>query len=505
MKSIDRDVLIIGSGFGAAAPALRMSRAGFDVTVLEKGPHLGPFDFKQTQDPKYLLRYVHGLSGDNVAFTYAEGLGGGSGFYEMVSLRAPSLAFEQVDDSGRPLWPEGVDREAFDPYYELAEEKLLVQQLDWERIPKTGLVFALLMKNLGYSCDRCRYAVSGCVGSGYCVTGCVYGAKQSLHMNYLPEAEDAGASVLTGVEALEIRPSGGPHRWGDSGKLSRVPFRYEVACRRSDGSTALFRARVLILAAGTVGTAALLLRSRKNLPSLSDQVGRNISFNGSIKVAGLLPDDLPEGDMFSGISHPGVISYEFLESHGITIAPVKPLPLQAVAAARLRLEGDGRSPTHWGEPNVELMKSFRRRVIALLALGLTPPTAELVLHKGKVLPRLELTDGIRSYYRSTRELLHSILSRNGCRLLEAQFLDGDGAPHEDLFFSTAHQVGSCRMAGSAEHGAVDAQGRVFGYPGLYVSDGAAVPGSLAVNSSLTILANAERIAAGLVARYQPGG
>ena len=66
-------------------------------------------------------------------------------------------------------------------------------------------------------------------------------------------------------------------------------------------------------------------------------------------------------------------------------------------------------------------------------------------------------------------------------------------------------VGSCRMAGSAAHGAVDAQGRVFGYPGLCVSDGAAVPGSLAVNSSLTILANAERIAAGLVARYQPGG
>jgi len=47
---------------------------------------------------------------------------------------------------------------------------------------------------------------------------------------------------------------------------------------------------------------------------------------------------------------------------------------------------------------------------------------------------------------------------------------------------------------------VDEHGEVFGYPGLFVSDGAAVPTSLAVNTSLTILANAERVAAGIVAR-----
>jgi cholesterol oxidase len=43
---------------------------------------------------------------------------------------------------------------------------------------------------------------------------------------------------------------------------------------------------------------------------------------------------------------------------------------------------------------------------------------------------------------------------------------------------------------------------VFDYPGVYVSDGAAIPSALAVNTSLTILANAERIAAGLIERYR---
>src|SRR5262245_15475912 len=171
--SIKTDVLIIGTGFGAAAPALRLARAGFRVTMIEKGPRIDPFrDFRQTSDPQYLLKYLKGMSGDHVAVTYAEALGGGSGFYEMVSLRAPSLAFDQVDAQGRRLWPDGVDRRTLDPYYDLAEEMLHVTQIPEDKIPKTGQVFALMMKNLGYSADRARYAERGCVGSGFCLTGC---------------------------------------------------------------------------------------------------------------------------------------------------------------------------------------------------------------------------------------------------------------------------------------------------------------------------------------------
>lgn len=104
-------MLVVGSGFGAAAPAMRLAEAGFGVMVVEKGPDLDPArDFRQTQDPPYLLRYLKGLSGDHLGFGYVEALGGGSGFYEMISLRALSAAFRQVDASGHPLWPAGLDR-----------------------------------------------------------------------------------------------------------------------------------------------------------------------------------------------------------------------------------------------------------------------------------------------------------------------------------------------------------------------------------------------------------
>jgi choline dehydrogenase-like flavoprotein len=505
MQTLETDVLIVGSGFGAAAPAKRLAEAGFRVTVIEKGPRLDPGrDFRQTQDPKYLLKYIKGIAGERLHLTYAEALGGGSGFYEMVSLRAPSQAFQQVDQSGHRLWPAAVDRRALDPYYDAADAMLRVEQIAQDEIPRTGLLFALMMKRLGLSCERARYAVRGCVGSGFCVTGCIYGAKQTLLQNYLPDAVAAGAAIETELDVRLISPMGNVHASPRGGSIHQLPHRYEVVCRRGgeDSGLVRYRAKIVILAGGTVGTAKLLLNSRAKLPELSHQVGRNIAFNGGVKVVGLLSAALPDGDMFTGRTHPGMISYQFLAARGITISAAKVMPVQAVAAARLRLEGDPREPWYWGEPNVEVMRKFRRRMIALVSFGMTPPLGRLTARPdGGFDLECGESDDLRTYHEETRALLESILRRNGCRIVEPSFLNGEGAPHPGLYFSTAHQVGSCRMAEDKSRGVVDAGGEVFDYPGLYVTDGSAIPSSLAVNTSLTILANAERIAAGLLSRY----
>ncbi len=502
-ESKQYDAIIVGSGFGAAPPALRLAEAGFRVLIIEKGPDLVPErDLRQTQSPDYVRRYIKGIAGKGLNLTYAEALGGGSGFYEMVSLRAPSIAFEQRESNGRRLWPAGLDRRVLDPHYELAERMLRVEQIREEEIPKTGLVFALLMKRLGYPCDRARYAARGCAGSGYCVTGCVFGAKQSLHVNYLPAAVAAGAEIRTDTEVVGIAPVGTPAPAAPKQNLSSLPIRWEVTCRGPRGTDERLGARVLILAAGTVGSAALLLRSKKRLPRLSRHVGRNIAFNGSVKAAGLLPADLPDGDMYVGRSHPGVVSYAFLESHGVMITAAKPLPLQLTAGARLAPPGGDPRTEHWGAAHVALLKRLRHRGLILYASGLTPPGGRLTLDgDGKPSVSLSLNGTLHRYHEETHSLLESLLVRGGCTTLPVSFIDPTGSPYDDLHFFTAHQVGSCRMAGAPEHGVVDAWGEVFHYPGLYVSDGATVPSSLAVNSSLTILANAERIAAGLVARY----
>lgn len=506
MENLQTDVLVIGSGFGAAAPALRLSEAGFKVLMIEKGKNIVPEkDFRMTQDPKYFLKYLTGISDKSMSFTYAEALGGGSGFYEMVSLRAPSKIFFQKDKTSNYLWPKGINRECMDAYYDVAEKMLNVEQIPVEEVPKSGIVFSLLMKNLGYSCDRARYAVKGCVGSGFCVSGCVFGAKQSLHLNYLPQAQKSGTKILTDTDALEIKVMESNLKSTKNLRSIRaIPYRYEVKCKDVTKSEVFYiNTKLLILGGGTVGTAKLLMNSKKNLHFLSSHVGKNIAFNGSVKSVGLIPENMIEGDMFAGRSHPGMISYQFFDSKGITISSAKPLPLHVVAAARLNLEGEKKNPVYWGEANVELMKLYRKRMIVLYALGLTPPSAELVLdNNGQVKPKLKITPELEKYYKNTTKLLESIFRKNGCKIIEHQEVDSEGQVKNDISFSTTHMIGSCRMADNKQNGVVDAFGEVFDYPGIYVTDGAAVPSSLAVNSSLTILANAERIAHHLLNQLQ---
>jgi cholesterol oxidase len=57
--------------------------------------------------------------------------------------------------------------------------------------------------------------------------------------------------------------------------------------------------------------------------------------------------------------------------------------------------------------------------------------------------------------------------------------------------TTAHVLGGCAIGASPETGVVDAFGRVFGVPGLYVMDGSTVGANLGVNPALTISALAE--------------
>jgi choline dehydrogenase-like flavoprotein len=108
---------------------------------------------------------------------------------------------------------------------------------------------------------------------------------------------------------------------------------------------------------------------------------------------------------------------------------------------------------------------------------------------------------MRSIDSRNTQAMRALLARAGCRLVKVTPTNLDGSVKTERQFGSAHHVGSCRMGDSPARGAVDADGELFGHPGIFVTDGAAIPAAPGVNPSLTILANAERIAARLCARY----
>jgi cholesterol oxidase len=373
---------------------------------------------------------------------------------------------------------------------------LRVHQIAPEKVPKTGQIFSLLMKNLNYTVDRGRYADSFCSGCGYCIFGCTHNGKESLLVNYLPKAVDYGTQIHTDKEVLEVRSliEGSKRLLPVNSKF--LPYRYETIVSDTKTKEEInYRSKYLILAGGTIGTAKILLNSKQNLMELSPQVGKNIAINGSVKAAAILPDWCPDADMFTGQSHAGIVSYDFFKSHRVMISAVKALPLQLFGTARLSLHGQ----KYWGSEHVELMKKYRKRVMILDAHGVTPPNAELVLdRKNGIKPVMKIDGNITAFHERTKKVMESILVDNGCELIHIDYVNRKGQNYNDLHFFTAHQVGSCRMADNKENGVVNGRGEVFGYPGMYITDGAAVPSSTGVNISLTILANSERITQGIL-------
>ena len=63
---------------------------------------------------------------------------------------------------------------------------------------------------------------------------------------------------------------------------------------------------------------------------------------------------------------------------------------------------------------------------------------------------------------------------------------------------TVHPLGGCPMAADERDGVIGSDGQVFHYPGLYVVDGASMPGPVGPNPSLTIAAFADHVADGII-------
>jgi len=484
MTTYHTDVAVIGSGFGGSVVARRLQDAGHHVTILEKGPRIDPYgDFKQTQDPKYLLQFLRSVDSDHLSLTYAEALGGGSGFYELVSLRTPAPVFDQRDTrTAARLWPRGIDRSVMDPFYEIAEAEVNASVAEPERLPRCSHVFRALLQRAGLTATDVKHAERGCIGSGYCITGCIYGAKQSMLVTHLPAAEEAGATIRTDCEVLYLQRS------------VEAPYRYEVLCRdRVQKTLFSVHCRAVVLGAGVVGSAAVLLRSTTHLPRLSKQVGRNIASNGMVQAMGLIPDDLPDMDMYSGRAHSGLVCTDFFEEHGVNISAINTLPLYM--ASKAHISSDSTRGRYWGADHLALMQKISRRGLILYATGMIPGYGRLsVGSNGSVSIDAGDASGYQAYIDRVRRVLADLYRRMGCTPLQIDPIDGSGVEYGGPHIGTTHQTGSCRMAESIEQGVCDVRGEVFNYQGIFVADSSALPTSLTVNPSLTIMANAERIA-----------
>src|SRR5690242_3618960 len=283
------DAVVVGTGFGGAVAACRLTQAGKNVCVVERGrrydrgdfprPAVRPDHLPHTARWAWALDYgmwdVKDLQG-TLAVQVA-GYGGGSLGYANVHLRAPQAAFAHG-------WPAVYSRAELDPYYDVAAAALRVRPIPSAFIPTAQVAAPLpkvvAMQGAARSLGREPWLFlpplaidfDTCVMCGECIAGCQFHAKNTLDLNYLAVAERLGADVRTLAEVVDIRDDG-----------AEVGYVVTYHDHITGQAAATVRARSVFLCAGSVSSTHLLLRSKDHVgmaEASRPNVGRRFFVNG---------------------------------------------------------------------------------------------------------------------------------------------------------------------------------------------------------------------------------
>ncbi|MEA5624327.1 GMC oxidoreductase [Nostoc sp. UHCC 0251] len=472
------EAIVIGSGFGGAVASLRLGQAGIETVVLERGRQWqitsagNTFSTKDNPDgrstwlspttvlpppvPEIPIDVYTGVldvkRGNGINAYRGAGVGGGSLVYTAITYQPTEELFYKV-------FPRTIEYSQLDRVYYprvrsilkaspipddiLQTEYYLASRILQKQAAKAGLQTRKI--DIAFDWDIVRQEIAGqkvpSIINGQVYYGTNSGAKNSVDRNYLSMASATGN--------VEIRPLHVVTMIGESDR-----GRYRVVCDQiNERGEVLFQksfvCRYLFLAAGSIGTTELLLRAKSNgtLRRLNHQVGKFWGTNSDSTTV-----MINTGETNPTLGTPGVIAVEHLDN------PIAPVILEAFQALPFIPQG----------------------LIPVLGQGISKPEGYLTYNAYTGSADLFWTNNSTDSQKNAQALQYTyqrLNQTNGTTL----------AASPDYSF-TAHPLGGATIGQVC-----NTHGQVFGYPNLFVIDGALIPGSTACsNPSLTIAALAER-------------
>ncbi|WP_067977631.1 GMC oxidoreductase [Nocardia caishijiensis] len=471
--------IVIGSGFGAAVTALRLAEAGIDNTVLERGsrwpndPWREIFTGDDLPDGRGFWHRTSFTGVTKVPMSFgtfggvldvtefagidvwrAAAVGGGSVIFTGAMVAPERRLFDQVfggvvdySELERVYYPRVRQMLRLDPMPgDIYQSQPFTHSRAWDdQVRAAG--YQPLPNDSIFTWDVLRAELAG--GSRPSATvarsnlGNSNGAKFDLNQNYLRYAEQTGRSrVYPGhrVDSIAQEPGG-----------KFVVTVTKLAPTGAQLGTRTLTCDKLFLGAGSVGTSELLVRAQATgaLPNLNEHIGDGWGTNGDVVLA-------------RGASGLAGFGQGVPSASRIYDESTLPLTLE-----------------NWYIPGIP----FETGALASLGMVLDPTRARFGYHPA--------TGGVGLTWPSAAQdaVVHA------ARAVDRRIADKAGAlaEYSALGYDANAEFTAHPLGGAVLGKATDAYGRVHGHPGLYVMDGAAIPGSTAtVNPSLTITALAER-------------
>ncbi|MFJ7158672.1 GMC oxidoreductase [Streptomyces sp. NPDC101118] len=480
-------VLIIGTGYGGSVAALRLAQAGVDVHMIEMGmswdtPGSDGNVFANTTSPdqrsywlrtrtkqplsnflgfpldKDVPRYTGILDAEEFAgITVYQGRGVGGG-----SLVNGGMAVTPRRENFGAILPTVDAAEMYDVYYPRANSGLGVNHIDpaWfdgaacyqyarvgrKHAQRSGFPF-VFVPNV-YDFDYMKQEAAGAVPKSALAGEVLYGnnhGKKSLQKTYLAQARATGRVTISPLHKVtSVSPAAGG---GYTVAIDQINTSGDTTATKSVTADRVF------FAAGSVGTSKLLVRLKATgaLPGLNGEIGKGWGDNGNVMcgranhmwdATGKLQASMPTG---------GIDNW----AAGGAFAEVAPLPT-----------------------GIETYASF------YLSITKNPNRAEFSWNAAT--GRVDLswqTAWKQPSINAAKTIFDKINSKEGT--IYRTDLFGTNKIWGDHL--TYHPLG-----GAVLGKATDNYGRLHGHPGLYVIDGALIPGNTSVNPFVTITALAER-------------
>lgn len=557
----DFDVVIVGSGYGASVAAAELAGCTnaegqtISVCVLERGKEYlagmfpsrmadlaghARFATPEATKPRGVRDGLFDIrtSGDAVALV-ANGLGGGS----LINAGVMEMPLDSVFREVR--WPQairndaalsGISRELLktlgadkltktNALNQLAKTNVLRQLAGADRFDFTPITVALEPGE-----NSAGVILDECIGCGDCATGCNHNAKESLDLTLLRSAFNAGAKIYTGATVLRLERgnSGAQDYWvvvlnhTDGHLRDRQPLPFRL------------RARRVILAAGTLGSTEILMRSRSLDLQFSTQLGRKFSANGDMisvahdlvpKVNAVANERIAPDKRKIGPTITAMIDRRSDDAATSVViqdlavpGPLRRLFEEAVTTSDvLNRLADGDCATHGGprpdDAAVNARATKRSLVVAMIGRDDADGELRWGADPGEdgdglltvLWPALRSDARFAEHHRRLGEALKD--AQLGGKVIENPMWRPLSERLEGVFGSqrgpllTVHPLGGCAMGNDVTHGVTDDLGRVYDagadspvarHEGLVVLDGSIIPTSLGINPSLTIATLAKR-------------
>lgn len=511
------DVIVIGTGIGGGFAGRRMAELGLSVLFVEKGPvgHRSEGQYLSDELEDYIARQSRGfwptkietrIDGGRIDRFYGplgSGVGGSSVFYAAAAERPERHDLESSDDLPHPSggWPVGYDD--FQPYYDHAARLLSVRgdadplsELAAPSLappPLTPAEAALFedLRRAGLHPYRAHEALRRVPGCTDCLgRKCPHPCKMDgRSAGVEPALETGKAALLADCTVEELLEAGG---------------RIAALRVRAEGQGHELRADIIVLAAGALHSPGLLLRSQgthaAGCGNSSGWVGRGLMFHLNEMVAVWPRRGSPAVGATRSISFRDLYVQDgqrlgLVQSMGVGADSGRiAAHLKGIIArsALRRLPGIGKAATVVARAGAAVFGQ------ATVFVGILEDLAD---PENRVRPHPDDPEVPQIDYRIPDELRvrRSLFRRSFRRRL---------GKHRMLFLTFSptlnfgHPCGTLRFGRDPATSVLDPDCKAHDLDNLYVADASFMPSSMGVNPSLTIAANALRVADGIAGRLK---